>query len=51
MNKKILGIKLGTFLTAIACLVASFAIWMLVKYHLSSEAALLLSNLFVFHRG
>lgn len=35
MNKKIFGIKLSTILTAIACLVISFAIWVIVKYNIN----------------
>ena len=45
MNKRILGIKVSTMLAFAVCLLASVVIWMLVKYHLSSEEALALSNL------
>lgn len=39
MDKKIFGIKIGTVLTAIGCLVVSVFIWMLVKYNLGADAA------------
>ena len=38
MNKKIFGIKIGTILTAVACLVIAIAIWMLVKYKMDISA-------------
>ena len=38
MNKKILGVKIGTILTALACLIVSVVVWMLVKYSLDSVA-------------
>ncbi len=34
MNKKFLGIRLGTILTVIGCIVAALAIWVLAKYRL-----------------
>ena len=31
MDKKILGIRIGTYLTALACLVFAVAFWVFVK--------------------
>lgn len=48
MKKKIFGIKLNTFLTVFACLVAAVAFWLLVKYSESTDltaAVSLLANL------
>ena len=41
MNKKFLGIKLSTYLTAFLCLVAAFLLWLLVNMNgeLSEEKA------------
>ena len=41
MNKKIFGIKIGTILTFIVCLVIAIALWAMVKYQssLNAEAA------------
>ncbi|MBO7304625.1 MAG: hypothetical protein J6V09_05325 [Clostridia bacterium] len=38
MNKKILGMKLGTVLIGLICLAVAIVIWMLVKYSLNAEA-------------
>ncbi len=48
MNKKILGIKIGTILTAFVCLIVSLVVWMLVKYNLDlgADGALILHRLF-----
>ena len=32
MNKKFLGIKLGTYLTVICCAIAAVFFWLFVKY-------------------
>lgn len=32
MNKKFFGIKLSTILTAFACLIVAFLVWMTVEY-------------------
>ena len=32
MNKKLFGIKVGTFLTAVACIAVAVFIWLLVKF-------------------
>ena len=49
MNKKILGVKIGTLLTALACLAIAVVVWMLVKYSLDSvtEEAIMLPLLSV----
>lgn len=39
MNKKILGIKLGTVLVGFICLAVALVIWMLVKYSMNADAA------------
>ena len=39
MNKKILGIKLSTILTALACIVIAFFIWVVAKYNISYQSA------------
>ena len=39
MNKKIFGIKIGTILQALVCLVVAFAIWFIVKYMNLQEAS------------
>ena len=44
MNKRFLGVKVSSIIAFAVCLAASLAIWMLVKYHLSSEATLNLFN-------
>ncbi len=36
MNKKILGIKISTILTVLACLIVSIVIWTIVKYNLNN---------------
>ena len=38
MNKKILGMKLGTVLVGFICLAVALVIWMLVKYSLNTGA-------------
>lgn len=38
MNKKLFGIKISTILTAIACLLIAFAIWVVVKYNIEYSA-------------
>ena len=35
MNKKIFGIKLGTILMALGCIVVAFVIWVIAKYNIS----------------
>ena len=35
MNKKIFGIRLGTILTVVICIIVAFTIWMTVKYKTS----------------
>lgn len=44
MSKKILGIKVGTILTAFVCLLVSIVVWMLVKYNLTlgADAAMII---------
>lgn len=37
MKKKIFGIKFGTILTAVVCLVCALLIWALVKYNIDKE--------------
>lgn len=39
MKKKIFGIKISTLLTAFACIIVAFLIWMLVKYRTDLNAA------------
>ncbi len=51
MNKKFFGIKLSSIIAFVICLVASFVIWMLVKYHLSSETAFDFSKFALMSRG
>ena len=34
MNKKFLGIKIGTILTAIGCIAVAFIIWVVAKYNI-----------------
>ena len=53
MNKKIFGIKIGTIITAIVCLVVSMLIWMLVNYslELNAEAAFTRPCRFALFRG
>ena len=53
MNKKILGIKVGTILTAFVCLLVSLVVWMLVKYNLDlgADGALILPRLCTLFRG
>jgi uncharacterized membrane protein YdjX (TVP38/TMEM64 family) len=49
MNKKILGIRVGTILTALGCIAAAIILWVLAKYNLSfanESAALTLPHLF-----
>ncbi len=38
MNKKIFGIKLGTFITALVCLIVAFVIWIYVEYDRALDA-------------
>ena len=35
MNKKFLGIKIGTILTAIGCIAVAFIIWGVAKYNIN----------------
>ena len=44
MNKKILGIRIGTVVTAILCTIAAIVFWILAKYNLevSREAIVVL---------
>ena len=46
MNKKFLGIRIGTVVTAILCTIAAIAFWVLAKYNLevSREATVVLSK-------
>ena len=44
MNKKILGMKLGKVLAGVICLAVALVIWMLVKYSLDANAALVMLN-------
>lgn len=48
MNKKFLGIKISTYLTALVCLVAAFLLWLFVNIsgELSSEGTAELVNRF-----
>ena len=39
MNKKILGIRIGTFLQIFVCLLIAFAIWFIVKFNNSEEVS------------
>ena len=32
MNKKFLGIRIGTIFTAVGCVIAALALWILAKY-------------------
>ena len=34
MNKKFLGIKISTFLTALGCIAVAFIIWVVAKYNI-----------------
>ena len=47
MNKKKFGIRIGTVVTAILCMVAAIAVWVLAKYNLefSEEVTSVLFNL------
>ena len=50
MNKKILGIRLGTLLTILGCLMAALVIWVLAKYRSeisdsNETAAMIISGL------
>lgn len=51
MNKKFLGIRIGTFLQIFVCLLIAFAIWFAVKFNnaeeASKEAAFSLLNTFL----
>ncbi len=38
MNKKILGIKVGTILTVLGCVATAIAVWILAKYQPSAFA-------------
>lgn len=51
MNKKVLGIKIGTILTAFVCLIVSFVVWMLVKYSLGADAAFVIPGSLALFRG
>ena len=51
MNKKFLGIKVSSIIAILICLVSSFMIWMLVKYHLSTETAFDFSKFAFMRRG
>ena len=47
MNKKILGIRVGTLLAMFGCVFAAVAIWILAKYHNGSlNSAIHIANLF-----
>lgn len=35
MNKKFLGIKIGTILTALGCIAIAFIIWVIAKYNIN----------------
>ena len=35
MNKKFLGIKIGTILAALGCVVIAFVIWVIAKYNIN----------------
>ena len=39
MNKKIFGIKVSTILTAIGCVVAAMALWIVANYRLDVTTA------------
>ena len=38
MNKRILGVRIGTVVTAVLCLAVALVFWMLVKYVSASES-------------
>ena len=38
MDKKFLGIRIGSIITAIVCLLAAFCIWIYVEYERTSDA-------------
>lgn len=47
MNKKNVGKRIGTFVTAILCIIAAVAFWIFAKYILkiNGESAVMLFNL------
>lgn len=47
MNKKNVGKRIGTFVTAILCVIAAVAFWIFAKYNLKidREAVIMLSGL------
>ena len=47
MNKKILGIRIGTVVTVILCVIAAIVFWAFAKYNsqMNEEAAFTLSQL------
>ena len=45
MNKRILGVRIGTVVTAVLCLAVALVFWMLVKYVSASESLMLVSSL------
>ena len=51
MNKKILGVKLGTILTAVVCLIVAIVVWLLVKFNLNAEALCSFSRRLLLFRG
>ena len=51
MNKKILGIKLSTILTAIGCIAIAFVIWVIAKYNIDYPSLNATDSLFGFVKG
>ncbi len=51
MNKKIFGIRLGTLISLIVCLVVAFLIWLYANYTAMTDSALHESVVSLLPRG